>query len=145
MHCCYISLQFFNFFIYSMVTYYPILFIVWLLIALFFTQYYIVRELFKVFVVFYNKFVFTNCVVLSVVRDVYRIRFLSRSNEVRTQVTTLQPYSLPPSTCNTTPSPLPKHASTHTHRQLYYARLYQSSPRTICAMTVIWCFPSRCV
>jgi hypothetical protein len=60
MHCCYISLQFSTFFIYSMVTYYPILFIVWLLIALFFIHYYIVCEFFKVFVVFYNKFVFTN-------------------------------------------------------------------------------------
>jgi hypothetical protein len=61
MHCCYKSLQFSTLFIYSMVTYYPILVIVWLLITLFFIQYYIVRELFKVFVVFYNKFVFTNC------------------------------------------------------------------------------------
>jgi hypothetical protein len=41
-----------------MATYYPILFIVWLLITLFFIQHYIVRELFKVFVVFYNKFFF---------------------------------------------------------------------------------------
>jgi hypothetical protein len=49
MHCCYISLQFSTF-----------VFIVWLLITLFFIQYYIVRELFKVFVVFYNQFVFTN-------------------------------------------------------------------------------------
>jgi hypothetical protein len=50
------------FFVYSMVTYYPILrvFIVWLLITLYFVQYYIVRELFKVFVLFYKKFVFTN-------------------------------------------------------------------------------------
>jgi hypothetical protein len=42
--CCYISLQFLPFFIYSMVTYYPILFIVWLLITLMFIQYCIVRE-----------------------------------------------------------------------------------------------------
>jgi hypothetical protein len=47
----YISLQFCTFSIYSMVTFpYSILF--WLLISLFFIQYYIVRELFKVFVVF---------------------------------------------------------------------------------------------
>ena len=39
--------------IYSVVTYYPLLVcLAWLLITLFFIQYYIVREFFKVFVVF---------------------------------------------------------------------------------------------
>jgi hypothetical protein len=40
-----------------MFTYYPIPFIFWLLIALIFIQYYIVSELFKFVVIFYNKFV----------------------------------------------------------------------------------------
>jgi hypothetical protein len=58
MHYCHISLQFCTFSIYSMVTCYPILFIVWLRNTLFFIQHYIIRELFKVFVVFSNKFDF---------------------------------------------------------------------------------------
>jgi hypothetical protein len=48
----YRSLRFSTLSIYSMVTCFPILYIFWLLITLFFIQYYIVRELFKVFVVF---------------------------------------------------------------------------------------------
>jgi len=52
MQCWYISLQFSTFSIYRVVPYYPILFVVWLLIVLSFIQYYIVRELFKVFVIF---------------------------------------------------------------------------------------------
>jgi hypothetical protein len=60
MYYCHISPQFSTFSIYSMVTYYPILFIIWLRNTLFFIKHCIVRELFKVFVVFLNKFDFTN-------------------------------------------------------------------------------------